>query len=150
MAAFARALALSVAAVVTLHNAASAQTVADTVSRWGLLGTWAIDCSKPVSGGNGYLSYVIRSPGKVSHERDFGDRQDVNEVQQARTGVGGMLELVVQFPRLQQTRIFTLHMGPDGRTRAMSNSKIDGSEQSIKDGLFTSNGNPSPWQTRCR
>jgi hypothetical protein len=129
---------------------AAAQNVADTAKRWGLLGTWALDCSQPASRSNGYLSYVIRTPGKVSHERDFGDAQDVNEVQQARTGVGGWLELVVQFPGLNQSRRYTLMMGPDGRTKAMSNAKADGTEPTIRNGKFTANGNDTPWQVLCR
>ena len=41
-------------------------------------------------------------------------------------------------------------MGPDGRIRAMANSKIDGTDQSIKGGTFTANNNATPWQVRCR
>ena len=54
------------------------------------------------------------------------------------------------FPGLNQTRKYMLMMGPDGRTRAMANSKADGSEPTIKDGKFTHNGSETPWQVRCR
>ena len=131
-------------------DVAVAQNTEATVKRWGLLGTWALDCAKPASRDNGYLIYVVRTPGKVSHERNFGDAQDVNEVQQARTGRGGWIELVVNFPVLSQTRKYTLMMGPDGRTKAMSNSLADGKEPTIKNGKFTANGNDTPWQVRCR
>src|SRR5262245_21110283 len=97
--------------LLALPKNAEAQNVEVTVKRWGLLGTWARDCAQPASNSNGYLSYVVRTPGKVSHERSFGDAQDVNEVQQARTGHGGWLELVVNFPGLSQTRKYTLMMG---------------------------------------
>jgi hypothetical protein len=139
-----------ITACIALAPGAQAQTVADTLTRWGLIGTWAIDCSTPASATNGYLIYVARAGGKVVHEREFGDRRDSNDVQQARTGIGGALELVVHFPALNQTRKFTLLMGPDRRTRAMSNSRIDGTEVTIKDGKFTANNNLTPWQTRCR
>ena len=88
-----RRLALVLVALAAPVHAAQAQSIAETLSRWGLLGTWALDCSKPASSSNGYLSYAIRRAGQVSHERDFGDRQDVNEVQQARLVLGGALEL---------------------------------------------------------
>jgi hypothetical protein len=142
--------ALILASLLTLPNLACAQTMAERASQWGLIGTWSLDCSKPASGSNGYLTYVIRRAGHVTHERDFGDRQDVNQVEQVNTGAGGALELVVNFPQLNQTRKYTLIMGPDGRTRAMANSKVDGTEQTIKDGKFTANGNDTPWQIRCR
>jgi hypothetical protein len=145
-----RMLAVCVAAWLALADGAAAQSVADVASRWGLIGTWSLDCSKPASGSNGYLSYAVRAGGKVAHERNFGDRSDTNDVQQARTGHGGTLELVVHFPALNQTRKFTMLMGPDGRTRAMSNSRIDGTEVTIKAGKFTANGAITPWQTRCR
>jgi hypothetical protein len=133
-----------------LGQGAAAQSVADVASRWGLIGTWSLDCSKPASGSNGYLTYAVRSGGKVAHERDFGDRRDTNDVQQARTGTGGTLDLVVHFPGLNQTRKFTMLMGSDRRIRALSNSRIDGTEVTIRGGKFTANGAITPWQTRCR
>jgi hypothetical protein len=150
MTGFLRSLALALVALAAPIHAAQAQSIAETLSRWGLLGTWALDCSKPASSSNGYLSYAIRRAGQVSHERDFGDRQDVNEVQQARMGLGGALELVVHFPGLSQTRQFTLVMGVDGRIRTIANSKVDGTQPTIKDGKFTANDADSPWQVRCR
>lgn len=145
-----RTVAIVLSGLFASTQTAAAQNVADTAKRWGLLGTWALDCSQPASRSNGYLSYVVRTPGKLSHERNFGDASDVNEVQQARTGRGGWLELVVNFPGLSQTRKYTLMMGPDGRTKAMSNTKADGTEATIVNGKFTANGNDTPWQVRCR
>jgi hypothetical protein len=145
-----RRAALILAGLAALPHLAVAQTMAERASQWGLVGTWSLDCSKPASSSNGYLTYVIRRTGQVTHERDFGDRQDVNEVQQINSGAGGALELVVNFPQLSQTRKYTLIMGPDGRTRAMANSRVDGTEQTIKDGKFTYNGTDTPWQIRCR
>jgi hypothetical protein len=141
---------LLVAASLALSNGAAAQSVGDTLTRWGLTGTWALDCSKPASNSNGYLSYVARG-GRATHERDFGDgRRDSNEVQRASTGIGGTLELVVHFPRLNQTRKYTMLMGSDRRIRAMANSRVDGSEVTIRNGKFTHNNGLTPWQTRCR
>ena len=149
MAAFIRLSGLLLAACIASAGSAKAQSVADAATRWGLIGTWSLDCTKPASSSNGYLMYVVRA-GKVVHERDFGDRRDTNDVQQARTGTGGALDLVVHFPALNQTRKFTMMMGPDRRIRALSNSRIDGTDQTIKDGKFTANGGTTPWQSRCR
>ena len=145
-----RMLGLLLAACVALAHGAAAQSVADTVSKWGLIGTWSLDCSKPASSANGYLTYVVRGAGKVAHERNFGDRRDTNDVQQARTGIGGTLDLVVHFPGLNQTRKYTMMMASDRRIRALANSRIDGTDQTIKDGKFTSGGGTTPWQSRCR
>lgn len=143
-------LALTLAALTALPSGAGAQNQAETASRWGLIGTWALDCSKPAGNDNGYLTYAIRRAGHLTHERDFGDRQDSNEVEEVNIGAGGALELIVSYPMLKQARRYSLIMGPDGRTRAMSNSKTDGTEQTIKDGKFTYDGKATPWQVRCR
>jgi hypothetical protein len=144
-----RLLGLLLVGCIALAQGAAAQTVADAATRWGLIGTWALDCSKPASSSNGYLAYVVRGTG-VSHDRDFGDRRDSNVVQQARTGIGGTLDLVVHFPGLNQTRKYTMLMASDRRIRALTNSRIDGTDQTIKDGKFTTGGATTPWQTRCR
>lgn len=136
--------------LVALPDVAAAQNLAEAASKWGLIGTWALDCGKPAGGSNGHLTFAIRRAGQVSYERDFGDRQDVNEVREVRTGAGGALEVVVHYPKLEQTRRLTFIMGTDGRTRTMANSNVDGTQLSIKDGKFTQGGSDTPWQVRCR
>jgi hypothetical protein len=145
-----RTIAGLVLALLASADIAIAQKTGDTLRRWGLLGIWALDCSKPASSNNDYLSYVADSEGKVSHNRDFGDHRDVNAIEQTRTGRGGALELIVNFPGLSQTRKFTMVMGVDGRIRTMANSKADDTEPTIKGGKFIANGHDTPWQTRCR
>jgi hypothetical protein len=49
---------LAAGLLVTSHApAAKAQIVADTLDKWGLLGTWAVDCSQPPSVKNGYKTW---------------------------------------------------------------------------------------------
>lgn len=145
-----RIAALFAAGVAFLPAPADAQNLAEAASRWGLIGTWALDCTKPASTTNGYLTFVIRRAGQVSYERDFGDRHDVNEVREVKTGAGGALEIVVHYPKLEQTRRLVLVMGVDGRTRTTGNSAVDGTAPTIKDGKFVANSSETPWQTRCR
>ena len=128
---------------------ARAETVAQTASRWGLLGTWRLDCSKPASRSDGALQYVVRA-GKLFHDREFGDSRDSSAVILATTKADGSLEIVVSFASLSQTRQFSFMKGRDGRIRTFSNRNVDTDEYSIKDAKFTGNGNPTPWQTRCR
>lgn len=138
------------AGLVILSHAASAQTAADTMARWGMLGTWALDCSKPPSRQNGYLSYVRKPGGAVSHEREFGDSRDAHDISQATIGPHGTLELVVHFKSFNQVRKWRLMKGADGRIRAIVNSSVKNDDYTIKDGKFTGNGADVPWQTRCR
>ena len=124
------------------------KSVADIASSWGLLGSWALDCTQSVSRQNAYLSYVRRGDGMV-HNRDFGDSRDSNEILQAAISRDGFLELTGHFAGLSQTRRWVL-IKKDGRIRAIANSNADGTDVSIRDGRFVANGNKSPWQTRCR
>jgi len=120
------------------------------MSRWGLLGTWSLDCTKAASNANGYLSYVVKDRGRVAHERNFGDRRDSNEVLQATLAPDGSIALTVHFKELSQTRKWIIVRGSDGRVRTISNNLVNTNEYTIKDGKFTANGNPTSWQARCR
>jgi hypothetical protein len=146
-----RLLALSILAVLATTEASLAQTVAETASKWGLVGTWRLDCSTPASRSNGDLQYVVRG-GKLFHDREFGDARDSNVVVSATRKTNGSLEIAVNFVSFSppQTRQFAFVKGSDGRIRAVSNRNVDTNEYSIKDGKFSANGNDTPWQTRCR
>jgi hypothetical protein len=143
-----RAATLVFLAVLAMPEASLAQTVADTASKWGLLGTWRLNCGVPASRSDGELKYVVRG-GKLYHDREFGDARDSSQVTSATRKPDGSLELVVKFDSLSQTRQFSFMKGSDGRIRAISNRNVDTNEYTIKDGKFTSNGNSPPWQTRC-
>ncbi|KAB2919524.1 MAG: hypothetical protein F9K29_05575 [Hyphomicrobiaceae bacterium] len=149
MLALARTLGLVLVVLAAPSGVARAATTAETLAQWGLLGTWALDCSQPASSGNGYLTYLATSGGKVVHRREFGSRRDSNDVLEATIGRDGTLELVIHFSALAQTRKFVLMKGPDGRVRAMANSTVEGTEYTVRDGRFTSNNQPTPWQVRC-
>ncbi len=145
----ARLLVVGLFAVLAGVQPVFAQTVAQTASSWGLIGTWRLDCSRSLSRDNPDLSYTVRG-GKLFHDRDFGDAKDSSPVNTATRKADGSLELVVSFGSLSQTRQFSFIRGSDGRIRAVSNRNVDTDEYSIRDGKFTSNGKSTPWQTRCR
>ncbi len=133
----------------TLTLQVSAETVAQTARRWGLIGSWSLDCSLPPDRNKGtVLAYVIASGGRVLHRRNFGDTTDESEVGAAEVSSDGMLNLRVFFPSLKQTREYGLLMQPDGTIRAMYNRNQKG-EYTIRDGKFTANGNPTPRQHKC-
>jgi hypothetical protein len=143
-------LALALAFSLVLALDASAETVAQTASKWGLIGSWALDCSLPPDRGKGaLLAYEVAPGGRVMHRRNFGDVKDENQVLSAKVSGNGMLNLRVSFPGLKETREYGMMKQPDGTMRAMYNRNAK-EEYSIKDGNFTSNGNPSPAQHKCK
>lgn len=131
-----------------LACSASADTVADTVQKWGLIGQWSQDCSLAPDRGKGtVLAYVIKPDGSVVHRRDFGDSTDENKVISADISRNGMLNLQVYFPAFKETRGYGLMMQGDGmRTIYNHNEK---KQYFIKNGRFTVDGKPAPLLHKC-
>ncbi len=125
-----------------------AESTAEAAEKWGLLGTWALDCTKPPSRENGYLGYV-RDGEQILHKRNFGDLSDSHFVTGAKQLPGGGIEIVMDIAGLAQTRTMVLVKSGDGRSRTISN-RDDAGKFSIRDGKFAANGKPAPWQTRCQ
>jgi hypothetical protein len=147
-----RSFAASLLAIVLVLQAlpVSAQNadMAATARQWGLLGTWAVDCAKPASRSNGYLSFVTRSRG-VFHDRDFGDIQESSRVLAVRATGSGRLAVTIEYKNISQTGVIEFLKGPDGRKRAMLSHDTKGN-YSIKDGIVLAANRPSLWQARCR
>jgi hypothetical protein len=128
---------------------ADAETLAATVERWGLLGSWAVDCAaRPDRDKGALLTYEIRKDGRVMYRRNFGDAKDENEVVSATVNAEGLLNVMVYFPSLHQAREFGLLLAKDGSLRAIYNRSERG-EYTIRDGKFVATGAPTPIQQRC-
>jgi hypothetical protein len=142
--------ALALLFALALPLGASAETVARTVQKWGLIGPWSLDCSlRPDRNRGTVLDYAIVGDDRVVFRRNFGDQSDESEVVTAEISKDGMLNLRVFFPSLKQTREYGLTMQPDGTVRAIYN-RSQKNEYSIKDGKFTADGSPTPPQYRCK
>ena len=128
---------------------AGAETLVATVERWGLLGSWAVDCAaRPDRDKGALLTYEIRKDGRVMYRRNFGDAKDENEVVSATVNAEGLLNVMVYFPSLHQAREFGLLLAKDGSLRAIYNRSERG-EYTIRDGKFVATGAPTPIQQRC-
>ena len=129
--------------------AAAAETLAATVEQWGLLGSWAVDCAaRPDRDKGALLTYEIREDGRVMYRRNFGEAKDENEVVSATVDAEGLLNVMVYFPSLHQTREFGLLLMKDGNLRAIYNRGERG-EYTIRDGKYVATGAPTPTQRRC-
>lgn len=134
---------------VALAPTARAETLAATVEQWGLLGSWAVDCAaRPDRDKGALLTYEIRKDGRVMYQRNFGDARDENEVVSAMINDEGLLDVMVFFPSLHQTREFGLLLQKDGSLRAIYNRSERG-EYTIRDGKYIATGAPTSAQQRC-
>ncbi len=113
---------------------ARAEALAATVERWGLLGSWAVDCAaRPDRDKGALLTYELRKDGRVMYRRDFGDAKDESEVVSATVNAEGLLSnVMVYFPSLHSdTRIRT---DACRRTVACARSTIAASAASPRSG----------------
>jgi hypothetical protein len=134
---------------VAFAPAAGAESLAATIEQWGLLGSWAIDCAvRPDRDKGALLTYEIRKDERVMYRRNFGEAKDANEVVSATVSADGMLNVMVYFPLLQQTREFGLLLSKQGSLRAIYNRSERG-EYTIRDGKYVATGAPTPAQQRC-
>lgn len=133
----------------TLAGTASAETAAETASKWGLIGRWSLDCGLPPDRDRGaVLAYEVAADGRLVYRRDFGDSTDTADVIAAEISADNLLNLRVFFPKLKQTREYGLKMEPDGSIRAFYNRDRKG-KYSIRNGKFSANGQPTPPNHKC-
>lgn len=143
-------LTLALLLSLTLARSAGAETVAQTVRQWGLIGSWALDCSlRPGRDQNAVLDYEIAGDGRVLLRRNTGEASDENEVVSADLGRDGLLNLRVYFPGLKQTREYGLMLQRDGAMRAIYNRTLK-DEYTIRDGKFVGDGKPTPSHHKCK
>ena len=134
---------------IAFTSVARAETLAATVEQWGLLGSWAVDCAaRPDRDKGALLTYEIRKDGRVMYRRNFGEAKDENEVVSATATAEGLLNVMVYFPSLQQTREFGLQFSKQGSLRAIYNRSERG-DYTIRDGKYVATGAPTPAQQRC-
>ena len=136
-------------ALCAFATTACAETVAETVTNWGLIGAWSLDCALPKDRGKGtLLIYETAADGGVIHVRDFGDAKEENKVLSANVSKDGVLNLRVSFPALKQIHELGFVKVKDGAIRATYN-RDDRNHYSIRNGKFTFDGRPAPVQHRC-
>lgn len=124
-----------------------AQSVADVVERWGLLGTWSVDCLVP-SKQFASVSYSRASDGAIVRTAKFGDGEPTTaQVVAARNEPDGSLVLTEKYPNRVMT--VAIQKAQNGRIRSMSSRETSG-EYLIRDGKFTANNADTPSLSRCR
>lgn len=143
---------LLVTAAYLLPASAMARDAADAAAKWGMIGTWAPDCTSGPSRSNVYLIYQRRSGGRLVHKRDFGDARDENDITETTLLPDGKLELVFDLKSLSppQKRRAVFEKVSDDVYRAFENQVVGTSDFSVKDGKLHSTGAPMRVANRCR
>jgi hypothetical protein len=135
---------------------ANAQSVADAITEFGLIGSWATDCSQPASTSNFLTVYAVKPSGEVS--RTYYDQPghvyNNYKITSAKHQGPDMLsyEQAWDFEgtpaNIAGDRVQVLLNMADNKFQIVSSQGSDGS-YFVKDRKFPGSGDASPWQSRC-
>jgi len=152
------AAALAMASVEMINvETANAQSVANTVAEFGLIGTWATDCAQPASTSNYITIYAIKPSGEVS--RTYYDAPghvlSIYKITGAKRQARDLMsyEQVWDFAgspaNIAGNRMQVLLNLVDDKYQIVSSQGSDGSFF-VKDRKFPGSGDETPWQFRCQ
>ena len=127
---------------------ATADSDADGVTRFGLLGAWAVDCTRSSSRDNPHAFFAISRSGHPTETIDMGPSvRFTAELRNVRLVGPDRLALVyVSIPEGRSFDIVLVKV--DGRFRSEQSVGRDGVAL-IKDGRFVFGGDPTPLFERC-
>ncbi len=127
---------------------ATADSDADGVIGFGLLGAWAVDCRRPPSADNPHAFFAISTPGQPTETIDMGpgvrltaDLRNVHRIAPDRLAL-----LYVGTPQGRSFDIVLVKVGE--RFRSEQSVGSDGVAL-IKDGKFVFGGEPTPLFESC-
>ncbi len=137
----------------TLATAAEPLTTADVLRQFGMFGTWAVDCGRPASPQNPYVSDILQDDGSVVEEHHLGPDYAANHyrVLSATRLSATQVALEVMFrpgseAAQQQKLVMRVR---DGRRRTMFNQPEGGSVR-VKDGVALAAGANTPTLRKCQ
>jgi hypothetical protein len=152
---FVAALAMASVELASIETA-NAQSVANTIAEFGLIGTWATDCTQPASSSNFLTVYAIKPSGEVS--RTYYDQPshvyNNYKITDAKRQAPDMLsyEQVWDFDgspaNIAGDRVQVLLNMADGKFQIVSSQGSDGSFF-VRDRKFPGSADESPWQSHC-
>jgi hypothetical protein len=135
------------AASILLAVPAAADTAKQVFEQRGLLGSFAVDCSRPVSPQNHYTYFRPIDGGRVQIDLMVGpqQRQYAYVIERAEPRGSNQVAISMANP---QWRLDLLYRVEHGRLRTMESVRHDGTVV-VRGGVFTANGRPTPWLVRC-
>jgi len=135
------------ALIVCTTPAAAAASVSEVFEQYGLLGTFAVDCARPVSPQNYYTHFRALEGGRVQIELMVGPQQRQYAYVIDRAEARGPSEVAISMAN-QQQRLHLIYRMQNGRLRTMESARQGGAVV-VRGGAFTANGRPTPWLNRC-
>ena len=131
-------------------SAAAPQTVQQAAQQWGLIGTWAPDCSQAPSQEDEHATYALEGDGTVSLTYNDGPDIVPNRYiwnQALVLQPANKLQMDGVFLGDNQAQHTVLEKNDQGQMRVFGN--VDGTGKIlVQNGAFPSGGAP-PWESKC-
>ena len=144
-------LTATLAFALALPSLAQAQMPRDVLRDFGMLGTWATDCSRPAGEDNFYTIYAGLPDGNVrrTYYNTPGRERAYNEyfITQATRLPADQLSYR-QEGSVDHDKIDVILTRDGSKYRIWSSVREDGTPL-VKDGKFPKSGEESPWQAKC-
>jgi hypothetical protein len=147
---------LAAAFVTSMAATAHAQSTVDLISQFGLVGTWATDCSQPASDGNYFTVYAVKDS-VVS--RTYYDKPDHVYNNYKIVSAMRVLPDLLSYAQVWDfegkpaniagDRVNVLLNMGENKFQIVSSQGSDGSFF-VADRKFPGSGAESPWQFRCQ
>jgi hypothetical protein len=130
------------------HNAVAAElSGTETVRQWGLLGTWAVDCSGSPSLQNNFISYVVNH-NEIEIHHGSGDLSFSEKLRTPVVLADGNLQFEKAMGDV--VMITTMAIQDKRRLRMMQNFIVSRQTYGVKDGKRQPGGSSeTPWLQRC-
>ena len=146
-----KSIALAIAAVASIIPAASsaqAASVKEVFEKYGVLGTFAGDCSQPASSRNGYIMYHPIDAGHVQRDTMVGPtKREYVYIADAATGTAP--DQIEVAGTTSDGKPFSYTLRIDG-TRHRVMTWTEGGVTSIVDGVWKEKKYTMPWVTKCQ
>ena len=127
---------------------ARAESDSETLTAFGILGTWAVDCHRPASSSNPHIAYRAGAGGQPTYEyranavqADF--TAELREVRILAADRVAFIEPV----RGAEFRVTLMRLA-DGRIRLLESLESDG-KPIIRDGVILRSGQPAAALEKC-
>jgi len=135
-----------IATLLALSVLPSAASEKAALSKAGVLGTWAMDCSQPPSTSNYYMDYAVDSDGTATETQRTGS----SSVRRIRnTEVIGSQSLLYSYFDEDGEQLSILTFRDGDRKKSWWSVGKEGTAYII-DGKFVPGGNSVPWFNKCK
>ena len=143
---------LATTLAMVLPALANADTPRDVLDKFGMLGTWATDCSRPSDADNFYTVYAGMGNGRV--RRTYYNTPDREKAYNEYIITRAIRLPADQLSYRQEGSVdhdkIDVILLKDGNKYKIWSSVTEDGRELVKDGKFPKSGEESPWQAKCK